>query len=561
MLKNSAKFLSILIILVSLNKSSADDIIKWTGNIYEHIHDYQVLHKKFSKKICTPGADHKYNELYREYRGSGYYLPEVNDDIDREAITKNLYHFQKKISHIQKLHDELSKKENITPFEKMEKPLLDVVNQLLELKKQYNVEVSSEKRKQLITDSKEKLKELFKLYQAFIDEYSFLQSYNFPNDHLKNRYEYDTYKDSEKVADKKRANKVFFFRRIVEDGAMNPDNTRPDVFVRTALDTIYLNMKKENDFISENVRYDVEWVLANLKSLINLSKADHLARLAEWKERTQEAYDFYSDIIKLKNKEKAKQLVHEKNQATIKLKEYTYSKQADVFMFWQKQPELMKALFVLETILYNEVGSVDGVDGLERADVVKVVLNRMKIPFYRTLEKTQPLWKYIPLSEEEIQKEHWLNVLLKIGEFSFTYHYIGASSKIFCPDMSRAGKNLRAENLKIALKTMQSYAAKFKAVRYFSRVSMRGKIDMSSVWTDFKKVEERPGYEAINNNQLGHYYLNNEYRYLYSFIDPKGHKYQVVEIKDKIYSMTWVRGRPKFFNYRNPHLFTYFAEK
>ena len=92
-----------LTLLCCLNGAQAD-ILKWSGNIYKHIHDYQELHKKFSKKVCTPGADKKYFDFYREYRGSGFYLPEFKNDIDRLAITKNLFHFKKKINHIENLN-------------------------------------------------------------------------------------------------------------------------------------------------------------------------------------------------------------------------------------------------------------------------------------------------------------------------------------------------------------------------------------------------------------------------------------------------------------------------
>lgn len=551
----------IILILCIIPNAYSNELLEWSGNIYERIHQYTELHAQFSKKICTPGSDHHYYKLLRNYQGRGYYLPEFHDDIDRLAITKNLFHFQKKIKYIESLKKILLTKEKIRPFEEMSNPITDKINELLLIKKKYNSEISSEKRTKLIAESQQELKKLFKLYNDFLDEYVFLKSYNFPNDHLKNRFEYDSYKDRTKDSDIRTANKVFFLRRIVEDGAMDPDHTRSDVYLRTALDTIYLNLQNEKEFISENVRYDLEWVLKNISSHIKRGKETHISRMNEWAERTQEAYDFYKEIVKLKNKEKAKELVKEKNEATISLKDYVYSKQADVYLFWKNQSEFFKALFVLDTILFNEVGGVDGEDGLERADVVNVVLNRMNMPFYRTLEKDQLLWKYLPLPEPDIQKEHWLNVLFKVGEFSFTYHYIGAAVNIFCPDMSRAGKALRAENLKIILKNVKKFTGKFTGVRYFSRVSMKGKIDMSTVWSDYEKIAERPGFETSNSNQLAHYYLNNEYRYLYSFIDPKGLKYQVVEIKDQTYSMTWVRGRPKFFNYRNPHLFTYFSQK
>ena len=243
MLKRSVRYWTILSLAISSTIVHAG-IITWSGNIYKHIHEYKELHSKFSKKICTPGADSKYYSLYKDYRGSGFYLPEFKGDVDRQAIIKNLFHFTKKIAHIDALKKELVKNESLASFESMSDPILKTLNELLELKKNYNVEVSAEKRDEVRNKSRKGLKELLEHFDAFMTEYSFLKSYNYPNDHLKNRFEYDTYKDSEKDSEKHKANQIFFYRRLVEDGAMNPDNSRPDVFVRTALDTIYLNLKK-----------------------------------------------------------------------------------------------------------------------------------------------------------------------------------------------------------------------------------------------------------------------------------------------------------------------------
>ncbi|MCO4753001.1 MAG: hypothetical protein KC478_00895, partial [Bacteriovoracaceae bacterium] len=310
-----------------------------------------------------------------------------------------------------------------------------------------------------------------------------------------------------------------------------------------------------------SLRYDLEWTLRYIKKVLARGKQEQLLRLNDWAERTDRNLEFYTDIIKVKNRDKAKKLVKDKNEASIKLKEFVYTKQAEVYKWWMNKPELMKAIFVLETILFNEVGTVDGKDALERIDVAQIVLNRVEHPFYSSLDPKQELVKHLDLSPEEYSKHKWLNTLFRVGEFSFTYHYISSVVKIFCPDMSRIGRGLRDKNVKISLKAIKDKKEDFNVLRYFSRVSMLGKIDMSTVWHEYVRFPERPGYEALGQRRLVRLYLADKYQYLYSFTDPKGQAFEVIKIGDDTYSVMWEKGRPKFYKYRDPHLFKYFIKK
>ena len=126
--------------------------------------------------------------------------------------------------------------------------------------------------------------------------------------------------------------------------------------------------------------------------------------------------------------------------------------------------------------------------------------------------------------------------------------------------MSRRGKGIRSRNLKIAMLALKHERPHFKAIRYFSRVSMLGKVDMAKVWHDFQAYPERPGPELENQNTLRRQFISDEYQYLYSFIDPSGIAYQVITIDDKNYCITWRKGQPVFHTYRDPHFFTYFSK-
>lgn len=557
----SVRLLSSFIFLLFTFSTYAIDKapIEWSGNLYKIAHKYKELHNKFSKEVCSPGTDVKYYKYLKSYRGTGFYLPLDGDDIDRKAISKNLHHFQKKIAFINDLKSRLEKLGNVPKFDEVSKDLKKTLDQLLDYKKLYSQEIRKKKKNEIRDLSNQLVEDLRKQFDEFTDKIFFLKSYNFPNNHLQNRRNFEMYKDSDKTLNK--ANQTFFYRKVVEDGTYLTDHTRPDLYIRSTLDTLYLQIKKEKLFISENLRYDLEWILKRVERSLYDGYNTHIERLDEWLARTKLNYNFYKDIIQIENQKKAKKLVKAKNQATVKMKKFVYSKQAEVYRWWTKQSDLMRALFVLETILFNEVGTVDGKDALERYDVAQIVLNRIDDEFYSSLDPDQEIVKYLKMDYKEYAKYKWLNALFRVGEFSFTYHYIGSVVKIFCPDMSRIGRNLREKNVKISLKSIKEYRPEFNVLRYFSRVSMLGKIDMSSVWFDYEKYPERPGYIVANQRKLIRFYLADKYQYLYSFTDPKGLSYQVIKIGDDTYSMRWVRGKPQFYKYRNPHLFKYFIKK
>tara|TARA_Y100000768_G_scaffold388753_1_gene386842 strand:- start:5366 stop:6976 length:1611 start_codon:yes stop_codon:yes gene_type:complete len=535
--------------------------VKWSGNIYKVIFDYKKEFRKFSKELCQPGDEKKYWELLRNYHGQGYYLPQLNDDIDRKAIKKNLHHFQKKINYIAGLHNTLLNQKNFPNFKLMHNEMEQIINELLNYKKLYRQELIPSKKAKIKLESSRTLLKLKKQFKIFMDQVFFLKSYNFPNDYLAYREEFEKYKYDPEHIDKHKANTTYFFRKIVEDGAHDPNHTRGDKFMRMALDTLYLNIQKEKDFLSEEVRYDYEWIDSSIERMLNRGRAVQLARIKEWLNRTKKTYEFYQELLKTKSQKKARYLVKKENENSQLLKEFVYRKQGEVYNYWANKSELHRALFVLDTILVNEVGVIDGKFGLERKSVAYVVFNRFFDDYYNQLNHDQYILPYIS-DEIDTSEKKWLNVLFKTGEFSFTYHYISAVVKTFCPDMSRRGKSVRAENLKIILKALKQYEPKkFPAFRYFSRISMNGKIDMSSVWTGYERLPEMVGYESSQQQKLMRYYLADEFKFLYSFKDDKGTVFSVVEIDDETYSMRWEKGKPKFYDYRNPHLFAYFSRK
>lgn len=555
-------FLSLFLLLFVFNSFGTETKlpIKWNGNIYKIIHKYNKIHKRFSKKVCQPGDEKKYWDLLKNYRGQGHYLPKLNDDIDRKAIRKNIHHFEAKLKHITDIRKKLKSLKEFPKFQLIQIELNEIVSKLLLLKKKFKVELRVDQKNELLKESQLSVTLLKKQFDVYIDQIFFLKSFGFPNDYLSYREKYEKYKDLPGTDNKEIANETFFFRRIVEDGAYDLNRTYPDKFTRTALDTLYININNEEDFISENVRYDLEWIEKSIERILRRGKKVQMSRMKEWFGRTQQNLKFYKEISKSTNKKKAQFLVKKKNESTKKLKEFVYKKQAEVYEFWARESELNKALFSFETILVNEVGVLDGKFGLERTSVAKVVANRFFDDFYNQLDDKQLLYSFIDPSIDK-SREFWLNVLFRVGEFSFTYHYISAVVKTFCPDMSPRGRSIRKDNLKISLKVINKFDHHFNAFRYFSRISMTGKIDMSSVWTGYKRLPEMVGYESSHQHKLLRHYLADKYVYLYSFLDEKNLEFRVVKINGRTYSMRWEKGQMKFFDYRNPHLFAYFSKK
>ena len=289
-------------------------------------------------------------------------------------------------------------------------------------------------------------------------------------------------------------------------------------------------------------------------------KTYHIKRLKRWKKKVNERIDFYLSLIK-KDNSSLTQLLIEKYNYRENLEQFVLNKQVEVYNYWAKQSKLNQYLFSLETILYNEVGSIDGKDGLERRDVGQVVINRSKINFYSTFSNSEELYKKLLDQLESKSLNHiWLNVLFKKGEFSFTYFFIPATIRVFCPDVSRTGQRLRNENLEIALDLARRPRKKFEAVRYFSRISMLGRINMSSLWSDFDPIPESKGRIITDVDSLiieG--YQSGKFDYYYHFLGDDNKLYKVIGLKNKTYVVS--SSDNKFYNYRNPNFFRFFKNK
>ena len=560
---------SLYLTLFCFSLNSCAHSVKWEGKISDHASSYQKSLKKFNRKICVPKAESLFEQYLRDYRGQGYWIPELNEDVDVESIKALLPQMERKLAWIKNQKEQVKKK----PFPKNSVTMnaKKILKKLLNLKK---TELSTDEAKK-VASRKESLKllgRLLKTYEELVKDVSFLSNFQYPVDHLKNRKVHDGFREKEDSESVKIANYTFLYRKLLEDGAYNKDHTGSDIYLRTTLDTLHFELNSYGFYLTEDARYDLDFVLSKIESELSKGKDRVIERLTEWEQRTGRTLDFYRSLTLPENQVPSiagdksstpnRQLIREHNKAANRLKEFVYSKQAEVYNYWLNQPELPRAMFVLETILLNEVGGVDGDEALERMDVARVVMNRLDKPKYLSIGNKEFIYPYLKkiTSDFHIKNERWLNALFKQGEFSFTYYYMSGVAKIFCPDMSPNAKRLRKKNVEIALQVLKEENTSFQTTRYFSRASMIGRIHMDSIWEDYIPYPERPGLLAEGQERLLNAFNKGEYTYLYSFKDPAFELYQVVEINGRNYALGEKNGIKLFFGHRNPHYFKYFTK-
>lgn len=526
--------------------------------------NYNLILKKFNRELCSGGTEEDFWKKYKEFRGDGFYIPTThNEKVDFQVLNKFLPELSRKKQWILSELQKVEKIKNYSTLHDYINSIRAILNQLLQYKHDYLESKDDNTKKTAITKSKYLMIELKNKYLKLTQHFSFLTSYRFPVNHFELRENYDLYKHRTDKEGRSKSNEIYFYRKIVQDGAQNPNNTSSDTFLRSAIDTTFSNLNKSSDILSENIRYDLTWILDGLKLHVDRGKEKQLSRLKEWFERTDRMIDFYRLLTMNKVKQGNKfasgeEVIQQLSKARYTLKDTVLSKQRDVYFFWMNQDPLYRAIYSLETILFNEVGTVDGKDALERRDVAQVAWNRHQHSFYSSLTESDDLYPYLISKDSNIsvEKYPWLNVLLKEGEFSFTYFFIPGSLRVYCPEMTRRGRYLRTENVKIALETLRSPNTQFKGLRYFSRASMLGRIDMSSIWSQYKVINERPGKIYKNQPKLKDLHKKGKYTYLYHFKSPSNEDFQVMEIKNKTF--VYSEEKELFYKYRNPHYFTYF---
>lgn len=541
---------SLFIAFYSMNAMADFDL----SNRDKVVKKYEAYHKRFSRIACRPGTEEKFNELYKKYLSFGFYIPLLDGDkVDIKTIKENLSLLKDKIRFIQSNDHFLENNYNQLQVKRIINKLDDSLHQAAKEKTLYKINQNDEQLKK----SQAALEKLSNDFVEMINAIPFLLSFMFPVDYFELRRQYDSPDNRE---NKNLRNKIFFIRKIVEDGAQEKGAGRNDKFLRSLLSTTYLRLKNQSNFMEDELYYDLDDLVDKLRRQIGYGKKQLIERNQEWLDRTKNILDFYKDIIQNYEKHPAKLASYIKNQklARRNLQNYVQTKQRQTFLYWMNRPELYRAIYSLETILMNEVGRLDVDGALERREISRVVEGRTQIDEYSIPAENSGLYTKI---KSKIGKKYlkypWLNTLFKEGEFSFTYYFIHASVRTFCPEMTYAGKRLRSENIEIAIDALKENK-KTEAVRYFSRASMLGRISMHKIWSRFEAITEAPGLRIKDAERLVKKLKNKDFYWLYDF-KYEGDTYWAVEISKKRYYFEL--GTEYFYNYRNPYYFTYFKEK
>lgn len=551
--------------LLSANDNNQLAVSKLIKDKKRHITEYLKIQKDFNKQVCRPGSEEKYWELYGEFRGDGHYIPVMLDGkLDRMTVSRFVSEIESKGQWIGSMAKALAKKKGFADIQMALKKLEQRLDEALKLKQKIIFAKDDKDRALAFVESKYSMIALKDAYKTLISTIPFLLSYKFPVDHFQLRENYDDVKFSKDAKEVRRKNEVYFFRKIVQDGAQNSNNSGSDSFMRASFDTLAIDLESPPDILPENIRHDLEWVLKAVDNHISRYGREKLIkRLEEWEARTKRELDFY---IALKNDrvkagdhfETSMDILSRKEKARYLLKDYVLKKQKEVYEYWARQSVLNRALFSMETILFNEVGRFDGSAALERRDVAQVVVNRTKQPQYNKLIERDSLYDYLSQHYRKHQEEYpWLNVMLKEGEFSFTYFFITGSVRIFCPEQTRIGKSLIRENVGLALDILKKPKDEFAALRYFSRASMLGRISMDRLWSGYIPIAERPGQLVVRNKKrYQKLFDSGKMTFLYDFNSPDGAIFHVYQ-----FDKTKVVRSPKsgrFYTYRSPHYFKYF---
>lgn len=550
----------ILFSLPSWGKSQLDQAV---------LTEYLKIQKEYSTTACNLGVEQGYKDLDVKYRGDGNYIPVMLDlKVDQKTVKNTIPLIKEKINWI-KLQTEFLNK--ATTFDSIKQTLKRIENEVVvlqEAKKDYFIAKTKNQKVDIESRSKKQFAQMLKEIENLVTEAPFLLSFKFPLNHLALRAEYEKYKGIGLKEPRAKANSLYLYRRVVQDGSYDENLTRNDSVIRAAFDTLYISLNKEKDrmFLTENERADFRYVLANFNILLELGKETLANRFGEWTKRAERSLGFYQDLgdgKKIKISENAlatdvNTILEDRARSLVNLKEFVLKKESEAYVYWSKKSELFQYLYAMETILYAEVGRADAPDALERRDVAQVVINRFSHQFYSAMGAGDALMEYLP-KEVKTSESKWLNVLFKEGEFSFTYFYIPGNLHIYCPDMSKVGQFLRRENIRIALELLNKPRTNFPALRYFSRVSMYGRIEMDTLWDDYLALGEVPGRPVKNPKKLAQLFKQDRYKFLYDFAVPSTKKtYLTVEMQGRTYVVDFNNPKNVFY-YRNPHQFRYFA--
>src|SRR5690606_39284020 len=125
------------------------ELSKQVKDIDRHLAEYLKLHDRFNKKVCTPGAEEKYWELYRDFRGDGHYIPVLGDGkLDRMTVSRFVPEIESKIAWIGEQKKILAKRNGFADVKVALNLLKERLEKSLDLK--YKIFREKDEKKQVL---------------------------------------------------------------------------------------------------------------------------------------------------------------------------------------------------------------------------------------------------------------------------------------------------------------------------------------------------------------------------------------------------------------------------
>jgi len=581
--------------------------------------NYSKIVEQFQKLSCSNQTEKNFLNLYKKYSEDSKYIPILPKGVDIKAIEKNIDQFQKKIQWIEEQNKKIKSfdfSQLNRSIKSLEKNLSFYQQELGAWYKKYSIAETTiflsqlEERKdekvfaklqnlldqshQIRLDTKNLLEQLsfFRIYPDNADLYLLRRK----SEELKvsmNELERkltseqrQSHKEWAKLRHKKHSH--FFYRRIVEQGAWNHLRNRSDFSDRALFQQLYISLEKElkdkeKSFLQERERYDLQDVLEKLKKWISVKKiTNHYNEINnKWIQKNKEDLAFYKELLQGKDdqaEKKIDQIFKDREYKRHQLEDFVKDHFRKVYLYWMAQSLENQFYYVFDTILLNEVGGVDYPDRVESRLILQVLANRLSTNFYTQFYPYQALFEDLKfvLTPEQISKQRVLNLMFKEGEFSFTYYFIEASVRVFCPSQTKNIKKIRHDNFRMiweflknprpaessimkntpVVSTKSDSQEWFQAMRYYSRISMTGRIEIDQAWPGFFALPETPGQLIRRDERYWRWWRQGRFSFLYAF-QYHGSDYFVLELNGE--KIVKERSGRHFFRYRSPHEFKYYA--
>ena len=220
-------------------------------------------------------------------------------------------------------------------------------------------------------------------------------------------------------------------RKLVEDGVRHPRWRGSDRSIRTLINTIYTRTydSRSDSFISEDLRYDLDWFLERIVDYTKFDVSLIVKRLKRWERSTEKMYLFYISLLEgrviIDGKEiDVKDFLDGMGRSRQILKDFVYAKQAEVYAFWAKQKKIDRVMYVMDTIILNEVGGTTDPGDLEKKEVLKVVLNRSELKYYSSISSKDTIYKFINKEMKSQAKVSLVKFNVERRRVSFTYYFL-----------------------------------------------------------------------------------------------------------------------------------------